>query len=53
MEQLEVKQIYSYDKEFGRLDYVERLEPEMQQGEKRSVVQLDQSNVTSQPKQDE
>jgi len=50
MEQLEMGQIYSYDQGFDRFDSVERLEPEMQQEEKRGVVQSEQPvNETEQP----
>jgi hypothetical protein len=53
MEQLAVQQIYSYDEGIDRVDQVARLEPEIQQGEKRGVVQSDHPNITAQVDHDE
>ena len=53
MEQLGIRQIYSYDQGFDRNDHVARLEPETEQGEDRRVIQSAQPDITSQPDQDE
>lgn len=53
MEQLGIRQIYSYDQDFDRNDHVARLEPETEQGEDRGVIQSAQPDITSQPDQDE